>query len=167
MQVPDKKYRWYAIYTRNQHEKKVNKFLSEKNIVSYLPLQKKLRYWSDRKKWLEIPLFSCYVFVNVSNKEYFSVLEHPSIIRYVCFGGQAKTIPEEQINSIRAVISSKFDYVVSNSCYNSGQQIEINNGLLKGCCGEIIRRSGKSNLLIRIDNIGYSLLVNMSTKYIA
>jgi len=42
--------KWYAIYTRPRAEKQVAERLHEKGIHVYLPLQKKLRQWSDRKK---------------------------------------------------------------------------------------------------------------------
>jgi transcription antitermination factor NusG len=47
-QKPEKK--WYALYTRSRWEKKIHEALLEKGIESYLPLQKILKQWSDRRK---------------------------------------------------------------------------------------------------------------------
>ncbi|NQU85049.1 MAG: antitermination protein NusG, partial [Mariniphaga sp.] len=56
MIVNKPKYQWYAIYTKANGEKKLCSSLRKKNIECYLPLQKVLKYWSDRKKWIEEPL---------------------------------------------------------------------------------------------------------------
>jgi len=81
--IINSKYKWYAVNTRLNHEKKVEESLKEKNIEVFLPKKKTLRMWSDRKKWVEEPLFRPYVFVNVSHKEYYQVLQTPSVISYI------------------------------------------------------------------------------------
>jgi len=57
---------WYAIYVNVKHEKKVVKKLQERNIEAYSPVLKKLQQWSDRKKWVEFPMLSGYVFVKIT-----------------------------------------------------------------------------------------------------
>ena len=62
--------KWFVIYTRSRFEKKIYQELLKINIESYLPLQKKLKQWSDRKKWVEEPLFRSYIFVKIDNLFY-------------------------------------------------------------------------------------------------
>ncbi len=45
--------------------KKVASIFTSKNIENYCPLNKVLRQWSDRKKIVYEPLFTCYVFARV------------------------------------------------------------------------------------------------------
>ena len=45
--------KWYAIYTRPRAEKQVYQRLTESGIETYLPMQKTIRQWSDRKKIVE------------------------------------------------------------------------------------------------------------------
>jgi len=66
--------KWYAVYTKSRTEKKLTGRLNEKGIESYLPLRKTLKQWSDRKKIVEEPLISSYVFVNIQNSRYYDVL---------------------------------------------------------------------------------------------
>jgi hypothetical protein len=49
---------WLVIYTKPRAEKKVNERLLEEGFETYLPLQKVIRQWSDRKKKVEVPLFN-------------------------------------------------------------------------------------------------------------
>jgi hypothetical protein len=44
-----KESKWYAFYTKSRNEKKVYQKLIEKNLECYLPIEKKLKQWNDRK----------------------------------------------------------------------------------------------------------------------
>ncbi len=48
---------WYLLYTNPRAEKKVALELQKKGFEVFLPLQRTLKVWSDRKKWVEEPLF--------------------------------------------------------------------------------------------------------------
>ncbi len=100
-------YKWYAIYTKANNEKKVFDHLKEENIECYLPLRKTLRQWSDRKKWIDVPLFRCYVFVKVSYIEFFSVLKIPGVVYYVSFGGEPQSSPDYQLDFIKTIVQEK------------------------------------------------------------
>src|SRR6266446_2925486 len=57
------KLRWYALHTRARHERVVENRLREQGLEAFLPTVRETHRWSDRKKTVEVPLFSCYVFV--------------------------------------------------------------------------------------------------------
>src|SRR4249920_2469549 len=71
--------RWYAAYTRPNHEKKVAEQLDLRNIEQLLPLYSSIRQWKDRKVRLMRPLFPGYVFVRMSLQKRLQVLEVPGI----------------------------------------------------------------------------------------
>ena len=75
--------------------------LSEKSVENYLPLQVEKRQWSDRIKEIEEPLLKGYLFVRVSNKEYFNVLNTTGAVCYISFEGRATPIPEKQIEDLK------------------------------------------------------------------
>lgn len=155
-------YKWYAIYTKSRAEKAVQERLQEQQIETFLPLQKKLRKWSDRKKWVETPYINSYVFVRVSEKEYYSILNTQGAVRYVTFEGKAAPIPDWQIDAMKKVVSSDQQFHFSSQRFQKGESLVIETGALAGYSGEVIRDSdGKKKVLIRIDQIGYSLVVEM------
>ena len=43
--------------------------LSDKGVMTFLPLVRQVHRWSDRRKTVELPLFSCYVFVETGAEE--------------------------------------------------------------------------------------------------
>ncbi|MBC8342565.1 MAG: UpxY family transcription antiterminator, partial [Bacteroidetes bacterium] len=70
----DKVPKWYAAYTKSRNEKKVSERLSEQAVEHYLPLHKILKQWSDRKKWVEEPVFKSYIFIKIGLDDYYDVL---------------------------------------------------------------------------------------------
>ncbi|MCB0292804.1 MAG: antitermination protein NusG, partial [Calditrichaeota bacterium] len=79
---------WYALYTRPRHEKKVFDQLQEKRIEAFLPLTKELRQWKDRRRWVETPLFTGYVFINIDLRFRLEALQTYGVVRLVSFGGE-------------------------------------------------------------------------------
>ncbi|MDD4107376.1 MAG: UpxY family transcription antiterminator [Prolixibacteraceae bacterium] len=156
-------YKWFVIYTKTNREKRIYENLRNENIECFLPLKRTLRQWSDRKKWIEEPLFKCYIFVKVSNKEFFNVLCIPGVIYYVSFGGKAHPVPEQQIMNIeRFVRQEEKGIILTRERINKGAKAEILAGPLKGVRGEIVQIHGQSRILIRIESLGYCLHANVS-----
>lgn len=156
-------YHWYALYTRANGEKKLFEYLKEKNIECYLPTRKILKIWSDRKKWIEEPLFKCYIFVKVSYREFFNVLNTPGAVCYVSFGGRAQSIPEVQINNIKSFLSQcDHEVTLTYERIQKGVMVEVLAGSLKGIQGEVTNLYGQTRLVIRIDSMNCSLYANIS-----
>jgi transcription antitermination factor NusG len=166
MQISTKE-QWYAVYTKARHEKKVAQLLAEKAVEYYLPLIKIMKQWSDRKKIVEETLFKSYIFVKASNKNYIDILQTYGIVKFISFEGKAASIPDYQIEAIRKSITDDVDYSVSTDRFKKGLMVEIETGSMKGVRGEIISISGKKKLLLRIDNVGYSLVVELPVAYVA
>ena len=67
--------KWIAVYTKSRHEKVVIQELENKNIEAYCPIFKERRQWSDRKRWVEFPLFRSYVFAKIELKNSLYILQ--------------------------------------------------------------------------------------------
>jgi transcriptional antiterminator RfaH len=158
-------YKWYAIYTKANGEKKLFENLQEKNIECFLPTRKVLKNWSDRKKWVEEPLFKCYLFVKVNNKQFFNAVNTAGAVCYVSFGGKAQSIPEIQINNIKTFLSqSEQEVTISYDRIQKGVNVEVVHGSLKGITGEVTDLYGQARLVIRIESMNCSLHVNISRE---
>jgi transcriptional antiterminator RfaH len=160
----DKK--WRVLYTKSRHEKTVVEYLTNKGIINYLPTYSTLKQWSDRKKKVEEVLFKSYVFVNTDDIQYFDALRIPGVVKYVSFGGKTAVISDRQIEIIRSTIENKIEFDIYPGYFAPGKLVTIKSGPLKGVCGEIVLYSGSKKLLLRIDEVGYSLLVKLNPKYI-
>jgi len=165
MMLAKSNYQWYAIYTRANSEKKLFENLCRKNIECYLPVRKVLKYFCDRKKWVEEPLFRSYIFVKVSNREFFEVLNTTGAVCYISFGGKAQSIPEFQIDAVKKFLSqTESEITVSYERIQKGVSVEVIFGSFKGIIGEVVSILGQSRLLIRIDSMNCSLYANISRE---
>ncbi|MCK9327449.1 MAG: UpxY family transcription antiterminator [Bacteroidales bacterium] len=159
-------YHWYAVYTLGRKEKVVFSELVEDGYEAYLPLRKVKKRWSDRTKLIDEPLFPSYVFVRVSQREYYKVLSHRAILKYISFGGRPCIIPERQIEAVKRLMGENLDFEVTSDHFKPGQEVEITAGPMIGCQAEVVRHAGKKGLLLRVGNIGYSLVVNIPAAYL-
>jgi transcription antitermination factor NusG len=159
------KYNWYAIRVKSRSEKKVFGDLIEQGIESYLPLQRKLRQWSDRKKWVEIPLISGYVFVYISRKEYETVLKTYNVVCYVYFEGKAAVIRDEDIYLLKRMLGqTEVELEITFEQLKPGQMVEITSGPLIGVAGELVSFKGRNKVALRIPPLGYTVLVESPGK---
>jgi transcription antitermination factor NusG len=160
-------YNWYVVYVRSRAEKKAEAELQQKNIEAYLPLQRKLRQWSDRKKWVEMPLISGYLFVYISRKEYDLVLRSNYVVSYVRFEGKAAIIQDYQIESLKIMLNQEdLEITVSHETLEIGQQIEVVSGPLIGLHGKLVKIKGKNKIALVIEQLGYSAAIEISTENI-
>jgi transcriptional antiterminator RfaH len=157
---------WYAIYTNSRAEKRVNDRINEQGIETFLPLQKTLRQWSDRKKLIEKPLISSYVFVKCTPKEFFTVKVIDGVVKFIMLQGKPVPIPEIQINNLRILCGSDADVEVSSDVYTKGDMVEVIVGSLTGLRGELIRVGKKHKVVIRIIQPGMNLTVDIKTNSI-
>ncbi len=154
-------YKWYAVYTRLNHEKAVEASLFNKGIEVFLPKRKVLRNWADRKKLIVEPLFSQYVFVRICHKEYFEVLANPSVLYFVMFDGKAVSIPDIQIEMIKEFVSNDIRFEVIEDNIKPRQRVILSQGPFKGYVGEIVNYKGTRTLQLAIENLNHSILVNL------
>lgn len=153
---------WHAVYTRSRNEKIATERLCEKGFEAWIPLHKVIRQWSDRKKLVVEPLIRSYVFVKIATGQHYEVLNTPGIVRYLYFCGKPATIPEKQINTLKAVTGNNIPVECIDEVASPGERIMISRGPLKGHEGELIRHHGRSKVLVRIDHLDSSIMLNLS-----
>ena len=163
--VPATQYFWHALYIKSRAEKKALDDLQFKEIEAFLPMQRKLRQWSDRKKWVDMPLIPGYLFVKVSRREYDLALQSNYIVTYVRFEGKAAVIPEQQIEYLKLLLrQNNLDIEITQEKLEPGQIIEVIAGPLIGVRGKLVRRNGKNKIAIELEDIGHSALVEISVN---
>jgi transcription antitermination factor NusG len=158
--------RWYALYTKSRAEKKAERELQLKGLEAYLPLEKRLKQWSDRKKWVYEPLIRSYIFVRANHKELYQAYYTPGIVTIVNFEGKPAPIPDKQIQAIKEVLKSGEHFEVTSDEFEIGEMVEIQAGKLKGFQGELVKQLNRYKVLIRIDVIQQNLLININPSYL-
>lgn len=159
--------KWFALYTKSRSEKKVYKELLDNEIEAYLPLHTVIKQWSDRKKKIKEPMIRSYVFVKANEKKHNTILGINGAVRFIRFDGKPASIPEWQIDSMRKMVDNRLPHYYTSQHLKKGEQVTINSGPLTGVEGEVIRESkGKQKVIIRIGNIGYSLVIESPVTFV-
>ena len=158
--------KWYAIYTHPRAEKLVHSRILEAEVDSFLPLQKTYRKWSDRKKLIEKPLLSSYVFVHLTRKEFPKVYKVYGVVKFVSFEGQPVAIPQNQIDNLRLLINSDAEIEVSSEKLAQGDNVEVMRGSLVGLTGELIKIGRTKRVVVRIDRLDQNLILKIPKAFL-
>jgi transcription antitermination factor NusG len=153
---------WYALLTRARHEKVVAQRLLEAGIPTFLPLVTEVRRWSDRRKAVEFPLFSCYVFAKLvpTIQGRLRALRIQGVSNLVGNRGEGTAIPSEQIDAVRTLLEEHLPWC-SHPFLKIGQRVRIKSGALQGVEGVLVSRSGESSIVVSIDAIQRSLAIRI------
>jgi transcriptional antiterminator RfaH len=166
LMVSDSNLKWYPVYTQPRAEKKAYSALIDKGIEAYLPLHRRLKQWSDRKKWVEEPLISSYLFVRIAENDRTEVLMTKGVARFLYFSGKITAMPDRQIDELKLLMACALDMEVTEEDLQPGEKIKIKAGPLKGITGEIIAYRSQKQLLLRLENLGCSIIVNVAAALI-
>lgn len=166
----DKSYdyeRWFVLYTKPNFEKIIDKNLKELGLKSYLPLQKELRQWKDRKVWIETPLFRSYIFIKTNLKKKDKAFKVNGILNYVRFNSQLAIIREEEIERIKQL--SLYDGKVKIEFENPeiGKKVQICEGTLKGLIGFLTGVNDNKKVRVYIDSLNCFAVVSLDINSVA
>lgn len=155
---------WYALYVKSRTEKKVAVELEGTDIDFYLPLEKRLRQWSDRKKWVEEPLFRSYIFVYITQKEYYKVLQTRGVVKYISFEGKAVPVPQQQIDAVKIYLSEIDPVLNEDQVWEEGKEVEVMAGNLIGLKGILVKANGKNRVKVEIEVVSSAIILNIPRK---
>ena len=122
--------RWFAVYTRPKGEKMAFRYLTQKRVTAYLPLQKLVRQYASKRKTVELPLITCYIFVKITSKEYVKVLETENVLNFVKFNKNLIAIPEDEIELMKRLLGEGWEVEATPLDFVEGDEVEIIKGRL-------------------------------------
>ncbi len=156
---------WYVIYTKSRHEKSLADKLTALGYEVYLPLVIKNSQWSDRKKVVEVPLFNSYIFIkNICEKDRFKELK--GFVNFLQFNNSAAKVTQKEIDTLKSIIKLGYDVseVSDVSLLETGSDVMVMAGPLKGLTGELILKADDEWFLISFEQFGNSIQVRVPSK---
>jgi transcriptional antiterminator RfaH len=141
---------WYVVYTKARNEKKAALQLEKSGIDVYCPTIKEVRQWSDRKKTVEVPLFSSYLFVHLAPKE----------VRYLFWLNRPAIVKDQEIETLKRWLSGE---VLSAKVQNlqAGDSLCIHKGPFKGKDG-VVQSVNANRVQLVLKELG--LKVSITTQ---
>lgn len=159
--------KWFAVYTKYKREKVILKDLNRQGIEAYLPIQKLTRIYASKKKKVEMPLISCYIFVKITKTEYLPVLQTEGVVNFVRIAKNLISIPEREIEIMRQIVGEGIPITAEpSSAFNRGDKVSIVGGNLTGLTGTLVDNHGSKEVIIDLETMGYSLRMTLEAKYL-
>jgi transcription antitermination factor NusG len=159
--------RWYAIRTRSRHEKRVrDELTSRPGVDVFLPLYTRWSRWADRMKRIDVPLFPGYCFARFRYVERLPVLKAFGVVGLVEPSGRPESIPEAEIDAIRAVVDSKLRYD-PHPFLTEGAEVEIVHGPLTGVRGRLLRKDRPVRVVLSVSLIRQAVAVEIPAADVA
>jgi len=154
--------RWYAAYTCAKHEKRVAAELGARDVEHFLPLYSSMRLWKDRRVQLQLPLFPGYVFVRLPLSERLRVVQIPSVVRLIGFGGLPTALPDTEMEILRAGLCQSLR-AEPHPFLNVGRRVRIASGPFAGLEGILKRKKNNLRVVVSLELIQRSVSVDVDT----
>jgi transcription antitermination factor NusG len=118
--------------------------------------------WTDRQSKVEVPMFSCYVFVHMDEtvEERLKVLRTPGVLGFVGSERQGTPIPDEQIENLRTAIRGKIPCVV-HPFVSAGNRVRIRGGSLDGVEGILMGQGGEQSVVVSVELLRRSVSIRV------
>ena len=149
---------WFVIYTKSRQEKRVALELEKMGITVYCPMINQIRQWSDRKKKVEVPLISSYVFVQLKERDRGSVFEVPGIVRYVYWLEKPAIVRDQEIAVMKAWLTAQTVEAKVESL-RRGDRMKLSSGLFEGKEG-FVEEISKNRVLLLLPDLGIKIVLN-------
>jgi transcription antitermination factor NusG len=142
---------WYAVQTGYRCEQRVASGLTTKGLETYLPLLTETHQWKDRRKLIDVPAFSGYLFVyfEPSLRNRVKVLETSGVVRLLGGNHTPNRVDDVEIESLRRTLTSGLPCDRCDSLV-PGALVMVKRGPLTGVQGRLVRIKNSFRLVVSI-----------------
>ena len=154
-------FRWFAVQTRHQHEKRIAERLRQGEIETFLPVHRSVHRWKNGVNAnIELPLFPCYLFTRIKDAQRLSLIRQPGVIGIAASNSSPTPIGDDEISMLRLVA----DQVKAqpHPYLSVGERVRIIAGPLAGMEGILTRKKHELRVVISIEIIMRSVTVEIS-----
>jgi transcription antitermination factor NusG len=157
---------WFAIQVRPRYEFVTARILRSKGYEEFVPTYHSLRQWSDRRKEIEVPLFTGYVFCKYDPRIQTPIVTTAGAIRIVGTSKGVSRIEGYEMQAIQTMVQSEMK---AQPCpyLAVGDQLRIGRGPLSGLEGILKSQGNQCCLVLSVNLIQASISVEIDSSDIA
>jgi transcription antitermination factor NusG len=161
-----KQHPWYAIRVQAKFENVASAALRQKGFEEFLPLYRAKRFWSDRVKELDLPLFPGYLFCRLDISErLLPVVTTPGVLGIVSAGRNPLSISDQEIALVQAVVRSGLP-TTPWPALSAGSLVLIEHGPLAGVEGLVLDADKKCRLIVSVSMLQRSVAVEIQREWV-
>ena len=157
---------WLVIYTKPRQEKKLAERLQQAGYTVYCPTQRMKKRWSDRWKWIEQPLFTSHIFIQIDPERRDAVYFVPGFVRFLFWLKRPAQVRPKEIETLKRWLNDFESEWITVETYRPGQKIHIQSGPLLGKTGEVLDQRGQ-NLDLVLEELQLKIRVDLSNTQVA
>ena len=145
---------WFAVQTGYRCEQRLAQGLGAKGFEIYLPLLREVHQWKDRRKVVDVPAFSGYLFVRCepSLRNRVKVLETGGAIRLLGGNHAPSAVPDIEIQTLRLTLTSGVECTRCDAL-TPGALVRVVRGPLTGAIGRLMRIKNNIRLVVAISTV--------------
>ena len=160
--------KWFVLQTKPRKEKIVLQQIEQKKIEVYSPFIEKIRIWSDRKKKIQVPLFSGYVFIHGNENERIkAITDTIGAMKYIYFQKRPAVVSDMEIEIIKQALLSPEKISIEEKRIKKGDLIVVSHGLFKGMKGYVNEFRGKYKLTVNLEELSYSFNIILNSNEVS
>jgi transcriptional antiterminator RfaH len=154
-------YRWFVLHTRSRQEKAVASDLMALGVDFFLPLLKQARYYGGRKRLIELPLFSGYVFVRGAQEQVYWIDRAKRLVGIIYVPIQQQL--NWELRNLHLAISNKVT-LDPYPMLKRGTQVEVRSGPLRGLQGKVESRGPANRLVLQVEMLGRAVSLEVDAS---
>lgn len=148
--------RWYALYVKPRHEKKVARHLESRGFEALVPLYFK----RTPQRVSELPLFAGYVFSRFDVSRRLPVMSVPGVFSVVKIGDTPVPMSDQEIFNLQRLVQSRLPRQ-PHPYVEPGQRIVITTGPMRGVEGTFVGTKNRGTLIVSVDVLRRSVSVEV------
>ena len=133
---------WLVVYTKPRQEKKLAERLTQMGYEVYCPTQRIKKRWSDRWKWIEQPLFTSHLFIQMDPERRDAIYFGPGFVRFLFWLKRPAQVRPKEIDTLKRWLNDFRMEAISMETYRVGQAVKMLSGPLQGHHAKISEQRG-------------------------
>lgn len=155
--------RWFVLHTKPRQEKALAESLAAMHIPHYLPTLRKLKYYGHRRRTVDAPMFSGYLFAIGDKESGFRANETKRVANIIDVADQERLAVELRQIQVASTSGLRVD---SYRYLTSGRSCRVVAGPLRGVEGVIESRPRADRLILQVQALGQAVAVEVDPSLI-
>jgi transcription antitermination factor NusG len=158
---PPQDHQWSVIHARPRCEKKILAFCEERGIFGYCPLLTRTHFYGNRRRQFDSPMFPGYAFC----------VADPSGLQWLRqsrYTARLLPVPDQealarQLVAVQLALETN-EILDVLPFLQEGRPVRIASGPLKGAEGVVHRIKGRTRVLLHVDLIHQSVVIDVDSR---
>ena len=152
---------WLVIYTKPRQEKKLAERLTQMGFEVYCPTQRIKERCSDRWKWIDQPLFTSHLFIQMDPERRDAIYFVPGFVRFLFWLKRPAQVRSQEIDTLKRWLNDFSMEAISMESYRTGQAVKLLSGPLQGHYAAVSEQRGGTLELV-LEELQIKVKVDLS-----